>query len=254
MLLLRLKILDPLVQKFVIVEADRTFAGKPKPFTLDDHYDRFRPWHDKIVYERVHINPNLTNSQVKPPTTFDPDHPCWRIEYAQRNAIAKATEIYPAHTTVMVSDVDEIPRREAVEFALTVPENNYPVVLRQHVFCYSLKFMRNIMWNGTIVTTLANLREQTPQNLRGRRNELPAIDHGGWHLSYFTTPDNIAHKIENFSHQEYNLPQFKAKEHIAYCLESGEDLFDRDGPVMTPEQDQFPLYFRDNVNPEWWGV
>ena len=50
MLELRLNILDEVVDHFVIVEATETHSGNPKPLNLLAHWDRFKPFHSKIVY------------------------------------------------------------------------------------------------------------------------------------------------------------------------------------------------------------
>lgn len=253
MLEFRLKMLSPMVDRFVIVEADHTFSGEKKPFYLDEQYEKFRNFHDDIIYERVIVPEKLLNYSLPKPNKYDPLHPCWRIEYFQRNAIADACQIYNDSSVVMIGDVDEIPRNEAIQYALE-RESTFPIVFRQHVFAYNLRFMRNIMWNGTIITSLGDMRGTSPQRLRDKRNSLLAIDHGGWHLSYFTDADSIRHKIESFSHQEFNKDEYKSDDHIAYCMESGEDLFERDCPAITAKKDQFPDYFNEYAPQKWWAV
>ena len=257
MLEFRLKILDPLVDKFVIVEADRTFSGNPKPYYLDDNYERFRKYHDKIIYERFGTPPNLLpDPTIPPPTTYDPSHQCWRIEHAQRDAVVTACESFPSNTLVLLGDVDEIPRREAVEFLVAnSPNKKTPTVLMQHIFSYNLRFLRNILWHGTIFTDLKTLREEGAQGLRSRKDNIAeGITDCGWHLSWFGGAEHIRHKIESFSHQEFNTDQYKDLLHIAHCMETGDALLDRPEPVVYVAPQAFPDYFRENVPNEWWGV
>ena len=36
----------------------------------------------------------------------------------------------------------------------------------------------------------------------------------------------IKHKIKNFSHQEFNIPQIVSDEYIDFCIKNGYSLFD----------------------------
>ena len=56
MLEIRLRILDRVVDKFVICEADRTFTNQPKPYNFLANKDRFKQWEDKIIYLPVELN------------------------------------------------------------------------------------------------------------------------------------------------------------------------------------------------------
>lgn len=251
----RLQTLWSLVDKFVIVEADHSFSGKKKPFYFD--HERFSWAKDKIVLHSVSVPESiLPNPDVKLPYKYDPKHMCWNIEIFQRNAIKKAVEelSVPDDSIVLIGDVDEIPSREALKYAIDINAcEDSPVVFRQSMFYYNLKFLRKEMWHGTIMTTAKELMHIGPQSLRDQRNSLPkAIANGGWHLSFFGGRERIRNKVESFSHQELNKEEFKNDQHIAHCIETGEDLFDRDIPVMTVKREQFPKYFQDFSNQEWW--
>lgn len=257
MLEFRLKILSPMVDKFIIVEADRTFSGNVKPFYLEDNYERFNPWHDKIIYKKFYVPITLVpDIDVHPPTKYDPEHQCWRIEYAQRDSITKACESFPSNTLVLLGDVDEIPRREAVEFLVANSSNKKtPTVLMQYIFSYNLRFLRNILWHGTIFTDVKTLREEGAQGLRSRKDSIPeGINQSGWHLSWFGGADRVKHKIESFSHAEFNNEEYKNPARIAHCIDTGDCLLNDEGPVTYVSPKAFPDYFRDNVPKEWWGL
>jgi beta-1,4-mannosyl-glycoprotein beta-1,4-N-acetylglucosaminyltransferase len=53
------------------------------------------------------------------------------------------------------------------------------------------------------------------------------IKSGGWHLSYFGTPEFISNKITNFSHQEFNNSQFNDIDRINENLINSKDIFNR---------------------------
>ena len=71
---LRLKSLWDVVDCFVIVEADKTFTNKPKPFYFWERQDDFKEFFPKIRHLPVEMN-------VPYAGTGD-----WAIEHAQRDA------------------------------------------------------------------------------------------------------------------------------------------------------------------------
>lgn len=261
MLEFRLRMLWPIVDKFIIVEATRTFSGNEKPLFLFENKERFNWASEKIVPFCVSVD---SPGAYILPKKYDPDHVCWKVESQQRNGIGTILDFLsmpasiggetPHDAVVMVGDVDEIPTREAIEYALDNKVwEEHPVVFRQSMFYYNLKFMRKETWHGTIITGLSKLLAMTPQKLRDCRNGLPnAIENGGWHLSHFGGIDKIRHKIESYSHQENNKESFKNPLHVAHCIDTGEDLYDRDVPIMPVKREQFPDYFREFAPEGWW--
>ena len=47
---LRLRILSPFVDKFVLVECPQTFSGKPKPLYFQENQSLFSAWTGKIIH------------------------------------------------------------------------------------------------------------------------------------------------------------------------------------------------------------
>jgi beta-1,4-mannosyl-glycoprotein beta-1,4-N-acetylglucosaminyltransferase len=107
MLEIRLAELYPLVDRFVLVEAVKTFQGEPKPLHFQENRERFKPWLDKIKHvvtdfpDRIRLRPDHT--------------PAWNREYYQRNQIARGLAGAEPHDLVMVSDVDEIIARDKLQ-------------------------------------------------------------------------------------------------------------------------------------------
>ena len=255
MLEFRLKMLDPLVDRFVIVEADHTFSGKKKPFVFAEHQDRFDWARKKISYHRIRVPQAMVEAANSlPPSEYDPSHPCWSIEKFQRNSIGGACRSLPDNAYVMVGDVDEIPTREAVKIALdALGTKSAAVTFHMNMFYYNLKYLRGSIWPGTVMTDLAIVRAAGAQDIRDSRGVIPdAVTAAGWHLSYFNTPEGIANKIESFSHQEYNKDQFKDPDHVENCIRTGADLFEREVPVLKVDPESFPDYFKEIAPEGWW--
>src|ERR1044072_7185807 len=97
---IRLATLAPVVDVHVLVEANLTQRGHPKPYFYPRQKARFRRWEDKIRYVQAALEPG---------PNLD-----WARERAQRNAALVAMEDVAADDIVLLSDVDEIPRPEAL--------------------------------------------------------------------------------------------------------------------------------------------
>jgi glycosyltransferase involved in cell wall biosynthesis len=252
MLDFRLKLLYPHVDKVVIVEADKTFSGLDKPFYYEQHKKRYAWASDKIFHYKLHCDISKLKLAT-PPTQYQPDHDSWQIEYAQRGAMVAACKDFPDDDLLMMSDVDEIPSLEALAWAKQ-NVGQLPAVCQQHFFYYDLRHLRQEVLLGSIFSTLRTARSRGAQDLRNHRNSLTRLANAGWHLSYFTDADAIIKKIESFSHQELNVPEFKNKKHIDRCRTGGADLFNRGTTTTRVLPDFFPPYFRDAVPAHWWGA
>lgn len=254
MLQFRMKLLWDVVDKFVIVETDKTFSSRAKPFNFECEKYAFEWAKEKIVYYPFKVDVFDLNLDVPPPTHYDPTHPSWAIEYRQRAAIIDACKYFSGEDILMLSDCDEIPSLEAVRFR----KNNkllYPMACDQYIVPYALDYYRDdIGWRGTIMCELGYARNLGTQRLRDTRNSFSPFAKGGWHLSYFGGADNIIHKIESFSHQEYNKADFKDKEYIKTCIETGGSIFKEKEfePLKKTPPDFFPPYFLDNAPKKWW--
>lgn len=260
MLLFRLKILAPLVDKFVVVESNHTFSGKPKPYYSDELDERFDEFKGKLIIHKHHANLDGLDLSKKP-QFFDQSHDCWAIEKQQRNAIGEALSHYPEDAIVLMGDVDEIPDREAVRTCLDMNYGKFfPICLLMCSFYHNLKFLRHAVQRGelvdmqqsgqTIVTNVKTLVETGAENMRRNRTNIHhRMQHGGYHLSYF---GDVKTKLDTFSHQELNNDLVSNDEHIAECIETGKDLFYQDVPVVKVTKAFFPPEFVDNVLESWW--
>jgi len=87
-----------------------------------------------------------------------------------------------------------------------------------------------------------------------RKSNCSIIKNGGWHLSYFGDAKFIKNKIENFSHQEFNHPNFTNLSKIEEKIKNVSDLYNRntnitkisikDNNNLPPKYDVYlPKYF-----------
>jgi Glycosyltransferase family 17 len=202
---LRLTELYNNVDYFVIVESNQTFTNKPKPWNFD--IKRFQQYADKIIYIQVTDMPNSSNA--------------WDNEQHQRDAILRGLTDAAADDIVLISDADEIPRAEAIDYIRNSEQTIF--ALRMALFNFKLNYMRTTPGQYDIWAMAArrsvfdDITPNTLRNLRFNFNGAPyqfvndgcqLVEHAGWHFGYLGDKNYLVDKAQSFSHQEVNRPEF----------------------------------------------
>lgn len=242
----RLEYLWNLVDYFIIVEADTTFSGIPRDFQYTKHLARYRKYASKIIFCPVSIDTAGLDFSM-PVEKFDRRGAAWQVEVAQRNHIAQALSTFRENDKVILSDVDEIPSKVAIR---VICENISPTMpmaaCTQQMFYYNFNNVQVDPWPGPIITTVAKIRELTPEGVRLKRYDIPSANNGGWHLSCWMTPDEIVEKIKSFSHQEYNREPYTNIDFIRDNINAGRDFLGREFNKFEPfGADKLPEDFRN---------
>ncbi|WP_049975844.1 hypothetical protein [Azospirillum sp. B506] len=188
---LRLAELYDVVERFVVVEATHTHSGEPKALTFGDHHERFRPYMDKIRYVVVD---ELVG-------TFS-----WQREAYQRDAILRGLDGCRDDDMVIVSDVDEILRREVVErLRGGGPAFDTVFTAELDLFFYRLnyRFARN--WRAAGAAPFRFVRQTGPNAVRylAKQDIGHLIRDAGWHFSWMGDLKRFAAKLNAYAHQEH---------------------------------------------------
>ena len=253
---LRLHILDPLVDRFVIEEATHTFSGLPKELCFEKNKEMFREFLPKITYLVVDNSPEGI-------TTHERDK-------FQKNALERALTDAADDDVLLLSDVDEIPNPEVLRKIIEAfdPEKIYHLAQR-NFYCYlnmeevsgnllsitgEFPDVPRRMWLGTKVfakknipeTGIIDLREISPEDPRSMR-----IADGGWHFGYMGSchetdvSKRVGEKVIAAAHQEYNKEDILAE--VKDRLVLGEDIFGRNARFeWTVIDESYPEYLRDH--------
>ncbi|HVC10354.1 MAG TPA: hypothetical protein VNE59_01840 [Burkholderiales bacterium] len=240
----RYELLKDSVDCFVVVEADTTHSGRKRNLVFPDLLNRRKDIASRTIYHpRMIDTAGMKLDFVPGRTDLSTDH--WKIENLIRNAIAEPLETIDDDELLLISDVDEIPSREAIRALAAASRESppLPIAFQQALFYYNLRFLRNESWRGTVMTTVGMARARSPQWHRDTRNQFPCAENAGWHLSYFGGTEKVRNKIESMAHQEFNLPPHKGTDHIDRCRRSGLDLFGRKADATEVGRDFFPSYF-----------
>ncbi len=229
----RLEELNPVVDWFVLVEAARTFSNKPKPLYFRENKRRFGKFLHKILPVSLAFMPQKAST--------------WSLEAFQRDGITLGLTHCQTSDFVMIGDVDEIPRARSVREFVASGWEKAVFSMPTYYYKFNCKNVEGEVEQPLTVVMRRSLLS-TPQEARGRRFALPSIPDAGWHFSYLGDERRIQQKIEAFSHQEFNVPEFTDREKLKGRVEGARDVFDRPGYrwEYVPLDDSFPGFVRDN--------
>ena len=217
--------LDAVVDKFVLVESNVTFAGVPKPLYFADSQSRFSDWCHKIVHVVVNDMP-LGN---------DP----WEREHHQRDAIIRGLRDATSADAAIISDADEIPSAGAIR--RWTPDQG-PRRFDQLFSYYWVNCVATGDWGFSKIVSMRDF-SRSPDTTALRGANYPSLGQGGWHFSFLGDDRRIVAKLEAWSHQETNRPPFKNPRYLRIVRASAIDLFAR--PEMSwefvPFDDRFPV-------------
>ena len=221
---LRVNILQDVVDVFYVVQATQTFSGLPRKIL--ESYD-----HPKVKLVTIDFPDGLT--------TWDRDH-------YQRNYKVDVSG-YSADDIVLISDLDEIPNPDVVEFLRENFDETQSYSFSQIMHQYYLN-NQNISepWAGTRAVSVGKYLAPilVPQALRDTEANI-GLANGGWHWSFLGDEEFLKAKIESYAHQEYNN-RFTL-DSIVYRKDDNKDIFDRGFILKTVELDeQYPKYVREN--------
>ena len=232
---LRLNILDPYVDKFVLTEGDTTFSGLPKESVYLQNKERFSKWEDKIIHNFIEI-PDL-------PTTWD------REIYSRNSPVSLG--VFEDDDLILSSDLDEIPNPEILEAVDEWVSDDTHFTFQQKRYVYFINNFETDVWFGTRACTGKYLKNTSIDQIREnteREEQLTGsiITNGGWHFTFCGGEEMIKTKIESFSHTEHNTP--KVIESITDRIKNNKDPLLRDWYYyqVVEIDDSYPQYIVEN--------
>ena len=229
---LRLEILGPYVDYFVIVEATETYSGFPKPLYFKENQERFAKWKHKIIHYVVTDAPKdeadargrlatdknmsaldrevLENALASPTVGRNPDGTAmamWLKEFYIKECIKKALVGLRNDDFCFISDLDEIWNPE-----LLIDYSSDSVFkMRQIGYMYYLNNRSNEEdwngWTGTVGTKYKNIVPTSTVHIRTHRimeSRFVFLRNGGWHFAFQGGMKGAKRKIQEARHPWYN--------------------------------------------------
>lgn len=254
MLKIRLNVMSPIVDKFVISEATETFSGLKKPLYYEENKEMFAEFEDKIIHVVVDDTPEgFTHDR----DTF------------QKNAVTRGLKDCTDEDIIIFSDLDEIPNPEKIKEILKDFQEDKIYHFAQRLFyCYlnmeevsgnllsyagEFEGVARKKWIGSKMCSYKLLREQNLLlgELRfPERKEIGIrVEDGGWHFGYMgghgekDVQKRVKEKVVSAAHQEYNSRRVLSQ--VSDQIKDGKDIFGRDAKFIRCEIDEsYPEYIR----------
>lgn len=253
---IRLNVLNPVVDRFVISEATETFSGLKKPLYYEENKELFAEFADKIIHVVVEDTPE---GDTHYRDTF------------QKNAVTRGLAGCTDDDIVIFSDLDEIPNPDKIREILKNFQDDKIYHFAQRLFyCYlnmeevsgsllsyagEFEGVERKKWIGTKMCSYKLLREQNLKlgELRfPERKEIGIrVDDGGWHFGYMgghgekDIRKRVQEKVISAAHQEYNSKHVLSN--VTNQIKDGKDIFGRNAQFVRCEIDEsFPRYIREH--------
>jgi beta-1,4-mannosyl-glycoprotein beta-1,4-N-acetylglucosaminyltransferase len=234
---LRLQVLGPVVDRFVICESPFTFRGTPKPLYFERARERFAPWRDKIVH-----------LVYEGPASADP----WDNEFSQRNYLIDGLRESKPDDLILIGDCDEIPDPRNVGQR---PAAKRILAHRQRFSIGYVNRISPVVWIGTRAIARGDIEVYGSINTVRQHpdSETETID-GGWHLSSFGGAEVMQKKRAAYSHVEYGIPYYADRHRLQVELGSENEAhwvpLDESFPAPLHEDARWSAYIWPKPEPQ----
>ena len=239
---LRLNILNPFIDYFVIVESTFNHKGEKRKLKFD--INKYKKFENKIIYLIFDKEPSGIEK------VFDTDNEgevsrklilnAASRENGQRNFISKGLERANEKDLILISDVDEIPNLEKINWNIL---KDQIVLFKQDMFYYKLNLrLPDLIWSGSKACRKKYLK--SPQWLRNVKDKkysffrldtlfsekkyinIKFINNGGWHFSNIKTAAEIEYKLKSYlHHREFDLNPISESE-IEDIIKNKQAIYD----------------------------
>lgn len=240
MLKLHLSILDNYVDRFIIVEANKTFTGNDKPlyFFRDQRY--FKQWWKKIEYYPMTDwdDVALWQQAMISPQTQGAQH--WKREFYIKESIHKALHKSNVQDSDMlfIGDVDEIIDPDAsIEF-------NTPTKAKMRVYTYHLNNRSNEAFFGTLITPYKEIKDKCLNHMRSDPSLYSQGPFLGWHFTSMGGIEQVRRKLnDSYTTETYNT--FEVQQNLPVYIKENTDFLNRPFTFQVDEAD-WPHFLKEN--------
>lgn len=171
---------DTDIHRHVIVEADVTFQGRPKPYTYLEDKDRFAPWEDRIIYVPAKLGAG----------------DAWGREHEQRENVFRGLTDARPDDVIIHADVDEIPLAAAIP---AVSEVRVKSKFNARCAVFAVDWELPWTWTAPSVAPYSHISSFAAMRERDSYTNIAAP---AWHLSWLGGPEAMLRKVNAFSHAE----------------------------------------------------
>ena len=233
---LRVRTLEDKVDQFIIAEANATFTGTPKNYTIMETIHRLGLPKDKIRVITINYPDNLYDYLQEIDLVYsgygyqDPRVLFWIRERLQKDALNSVMDDYEEDDVFIIGDCDEIIRPELIDMYSIHARNYLDKIIRVPMALIEGKADLRVHnldgspapWDmGPVVCTKNHLERFTVSQLRGHyveniemvyvTHDGKRIEDAGWHFSWMGGSERSIVKASAFSHAKdtFDMLSFK---------------------------------------------
>ena len=248
---LRFKILNNVVDKFVVCESVYDHRGKSKEINFSKKkFDHLQHKIEHVIVEEK----------------FPPKNNPWQNQSYQREFIFQGLKDASDEDFIMFSDPDEIPNPKKIS---NIKLKKKFGIFFQKMYTYKLNLFNKFEspWEGTRICKKKHLRsinwlreKVVSKNLRykfwrfDKEKSIEIINDGGWHFNYLLRPSEISKKFKSLAETSWDKEEFYNEENIKKKIEQKKDLFNRGHIFEKVNIDEtYPDYLQYNKDKfsEW---
>lgn len=219
LLKLRLNYLNDIVDYFLICECNYTHSAILKPYYLDEIIDTIpENIRKKIIRIKYEVDGKYYYNDA------------WRLESEHRSFIGKNLHHFSSNDIIMISDVDEIPKKEYLNKVFSVWNKDSLYVGKFDIFHYNFTTCVSLnSWCGTILCSVKKCSEIGSDTLHKKRSDdgYEVFENCGWHFSYFGDTEKIKLKVKSFAHQEINTDEYINDSNILNSIKNKQCFYDK---------------------------
>jgi len=196
LLAFRLKYLSPVVEKFVIFEATRSFSGKAKKLFASEAVQLSEVSKDKVIISKYEFPAELL---------IHAGSNRWPLERFARSRLEVFCSKFPQDTRLLISDLDEIP---SISQLIEAQDNHEVTLLPTPLFYRSANWAvsHGEDWKTAKVVPKEFLNDVN--TLRYRDDFQISNSEPGGHFSYLGSTDlELFKKLEDIAHAEFSIPK-----------------------------------------------
>ena len=261
---IRLKLLDNIVDRVVIIESTRTFTLAKKKLFYNENKNRYNKYKNKITHIIVDDSPALFNRFFihKPKNIF------WLlknkksillnahdVDFYQKNQASKGLKDCDENDILILSDLDEIPNPSIFQNLENLKKGR--IALELDLYCYFLngkvfntENKKNIKWIGPSITQFKNFRSFHAERSEARnsfkknnKSKFKKIQNAGWHFTYLGGLESLNFKIKSTAHTELNTRTINTQKNLKKLIDTGVFVGNNKWKaVYKPLESMFPEY------------
>ena len=231
---IRYNILKDYVERFRVIEFDKTFSGKPKESTFNQKYD-------KVEY--FYITEDIWGkyqalAQSSPNTEYGRGAEHWVREFCQKESIKDCLIDLKDDDLVFVGDCDEIWNPELTYVGL-------PKKLKLQVYSYYLNNKSSEEFWGTLVAYYKDIKNQCLNHLRSDTKHRTEKEFG-WHFTSMGGHENVKKKLTD-SYTEETYATREVLDNLEQNINGNVDFIGRHFDYKK-DNSEHPEYLKQNVD------